>query len=239
MKQPKFQEIANKIEQRVAEGIYVSSQKLPSEYDLADEFQCSRLTVRKAIERLISQNLLIKEKRKGTYVMKRPKIKSGSGGLQSFTETAQIQGKETKTKVLEYELIKELSANIKQVFGEYADEPMIHLRRLRYFEKEPMTVENLYILKRYLGEATKKELSGSLYQVIEKNIEIAYSHQEVEAIKVTSEIAELLNVSVGEPLLFVHSLTYSPDAKPILYDCSFYRADRYTFKNTLIRQKKE
>ena len=85
MKQPKFQEIANKIEQRVAEGIYVSSQKLPSEYDLADEFQCSRLTVRKAIERLISQNLLIKEKGKGTYVMKRPKIKSGSGGLQSFT----------------------------------------------------------------------------------------------------------------------------------------------------------
>ncbi len=61
-KQPKFQEIANEIEKRIMEGIYVSSQKLPSEYDLADEFQCSRLTVRKAIELLISQNKLIKEK---------------------------------------------------------------------------------------------------------------------------------------------------------------------------------
>lgn len=103
-KQPKFQEIANEIEKRIMEGIYVSSQKLPSEYDLADEFQCSRLTVRKAIELLISQNKLIKEKSKGTYVMKQPKIQSGSGGLQSFTETARIQGKKTKTQVLECEV---------------------------------------------------------------------------------------------------------------------------------------
>lgn len=92
-KQPKFQEIANKIEKRVTEVQYVSTQKLPSEYDLADEFQCSRLTVRKAIELLISQKVLVKEKGKGTYVMKRPKIQSGAGGLQSFTETAQKQGK--------------------------------------------------------------------------------------------------------------------------------------------------
>ncbi len=54
-KQPIFQEIARKIEERVEDGVYVSSQKLPSEYDLADEFQCSRLTIRKAIELLISQ----------------------------------------------------------------------------------------------------------------------------------------------------------------------------------------
>lgn len=144
-----------------------------------------------------------------------------------------------KTTVLEYEILQTLPTNIKQAFGEYATDPIVHLRRLRYFEEEPMTVENLYILKRYLGEATKEELSGSLYQVIEKNIEIAYAHQEVEAVKTTSDIAKLLQVSESEPMLFVRSLTYSPAAKPILYDCSYYRADKYTFKNTLIRQKKE
>jgi len=44
-------------------------------------------------------------------------------------------------------------------------------------------------------------------------------------------------VATDEPLLLVHSMTYSPSAKPILYDTSFYRADKYTFKNTLVRQK--
>ncbi len=68
-------------------------------------------------------------------------------------------------------------------------------------------------------------------------MEIAYSHQEIEAVKATADVAKLLQVAVDEPMLFVHSMTYSPAAKPILYDCSFYRADKYTFKNTLIRQK--
>ncbi len=75
-KQAVFQEVAQQIAQRVHEGTYVTSQKLPSDYDLAEEFQCSRLTVRKAIDLLIGQNLLVKEKGKGTYVMKQPRSKA-------------------------------------------------------------------------------------------------------------------------------------------------------------------
>ena len=224
-KQAVFQEVAQQIAQRVHEGTYVTSQKLPSDYDLAEEFQCSRLTVRKAIDLLIGQNLLVKEKGKGTYVMKQPKIQSGSGGLQSFTETAKIQGKKTRTEVLHIETVK----------------PIVYLVRLRYFDDEPMTVENLYVLKRYLqedtAELTKAQLESSLYQVIEANIEIGYSHQEVEAVKSPADIAKLLQVPQEEPMLLVHSMTYSASAKPILYDTSYYRADKYTFKNTLVRQK--
>ena len=75
-------------------------------------------------------------------------------------------------------------------------------------------------------------LRGLSFCLIEKNVEIAYSHQEIEAILVEAEISELLNVPVGQPLLQVHSITYALDATPILYDVSLYRADRYTFKNT-------
>ncbi len=232
-----FREVAEKIAQRVDKDVYVTSQKLPSEYDLAEEFQCSRLTVRKAIDLLISKNILVKEKGKGTYVMKQPKIQSGSGGLQSFTETARTQGKSTRTEVLRFEIAKDLPVKIRQSFGNYAKEPIVNLVRLRYFDDEPMTVENLYILKRYLGEITKEQLQLSLYNVIEKNIEIGYSHQEVEAVKTTPDIAKLLQVALDEPILLVHSMTYSPSAKPILHDTSFYRADKYTFKNTLVRKK--
>lgn len=240
-KQALFEEIATNIAQRVYDGTYVTSQKLPSEYNLAEEFQCSRLTVRKAIALLISQNLLVKEKGKGTYVMKQPKIQSGSGGLQSFTETAQVQGKKTRTEVLHVETVKDLPLKVRQMFGNYATEPIVFLVRLRYFDEEPMTVENLYVLKRYLTKTNEQlpvnHLASSLYQVIETNIEIGYAHQEVEAVKSPPDIAKLLQVAEDEPMLLVHSMTYSPSAKPILYDTSFYRADKYTFKNTLVRQK--
>ena len=57
--------------------------------------------------------------------------------------------------------------------------------------------------------------------MIEANIEIGYSHQEVEAVKSPPDIAKLLHVSEEEPMLLVHSMTYSPSAKPILFDTSF------------------
>ena len=132
-KQAVFQEVADKIAQRVNDGTYVTSQKLPSDYDLAEEFQCSRLTVRKAIDLLITQNILVKEKGKGTYVMKQPKIQSGSGGLQSFTETAKAQGKKTRTEVLQVETVKELPTKIRQMFGNYGKEPMVYLTPLALF----------------------------------------------------------------------------------------------------------
>lgn len=95
---------------------------------------------------------------------------------------------------------------------------------------EPMTVEKIYLPQAYVQGHTKQDFEGSLFCLIEKNVEIAYSHQEIEAILVEAEISELLNVPVGQPLLQVHSITYALDATPILYDVSLYRADRYTFK---------
>lgn len=232
-----FLDIANELHKRINEGVYVTSQKLPSEYDLAEEFGVSRLTIRKAIDSLISQNILVKEKGKGTYVMKQPKIASGLGGLYGFTEAAKRQGKRSKTKIIECTIADQMPEKVKQAFGKYADEKIIHLVRQRFLEDEPMTVEDIYVLQRYVSESSIEQLEEqSLFSEIEKNIEIGYSHQEVEAILVTEDLSRLLNVEVGQPLLLVHSLTYSPSAKPILYDTSFYRADKYTFKHTLQRK---
>ena len=57
----KFEAVAQNIQERINEGIYVSSQKLPSEYDLAKEFEVSRLTIRKAIDELVQKNILFKK----------------------------------------------------------------------------------------------------------------------------------------------------------------------------------
>lgn len=73
----------------------------------------------------------------------------------------------------------------------------------------------------YVQGHTKQDFEGSLFCLIEKNVEIAYSHQEIEAILVEAEISELLNVPVGQPLLQVHSITYALDATPF-YMMSLY-----------------
>jgi len=234
-KQSVFQEVAKQIQEKIDKGLYVSSQRLPSEYDLAKEFGVSRLTVRKAIDELISRNILVKQKGKGTYVMTQQKIQSGRAGLQGFTEAAKSYGKTSKTEVIRFELVSEIPEEVTRALQLNDQEAAYHIVRLRSYDNEPMTVEDLYIRSIYLPEVTEKQLQGSLFELIEKQIEIAYSHQEVEAILVTKELSPLLEVEAGEPLLMVHSITYSVTATPILYDTSYYRADRYTFKNTLHR----
>ena len=82
---PKFDEIAKLIEKRIKDKVYSNSQKLPSEYQFAKEFNASRLTVRKAIQSLIEKQVLVKDPGKGTYVMaglNKEKIQSGKCGHQ-------------------------------------------------------------------------------------------------------------------------------------------------------------
>ena len=213
----KFNQVSAEIEKRIHEGIYVSSQKLPSEYDLAKEFDCSRLTIRKAIDDLIGKNILVKRRGKGSYVMSQPKIQSGRSGLQGFTEAAKAYGKTSSTE---------------------EDQPIYELVRRRILDDEPMTVEKIYLSEFYVKGLKAEDFSGSLFKLLEEKTEIAYSHQEVEAILVKPDLSKLLDVPMGDPLLQVYSVTYALDATPIFYDISYYRSDRYVFKTTLTRYGK-
>jgi len=213
----------------------VSSQKLPSEYDLSTEFDCSRLTIRKAIDVLIKKNIIVKKRGKGSYVMTQQKIQSGRDGLQGFTEAAKSYGKSSDTKVIAFSKINQPDDKILKSLELSSTDEIYELIRCRSLDNEPMTVEKIYLSQKYIDGLSKNDFQESLFKLIEKHVEIAYSHQEVEAILVDEEMSILLEVPVGDPLLLVTSTTYAINATPILYDISYYRADRYTFKNTLIR----
>lgn len=232
-KQAKFLSVAQSIEEKIKKGIYVPAQKLPSEYDLAREFEVSRLTVRKAIDSLINKQIVMKRKGKGAYVIEQPKIQSGGMGLSSFTEAAKAAGKVSQAKLVKLERLTKVPDEVSEALK--TDKGLVELQRIRLLEDEPMTLEKLYFSETLISDKEESELLGSLFSIIEEKLEIGYSHQEIEAVIATEEIAELLHISVGSPVFRVHSVTFSLDAHPILYDISYYRADKYSFKNTLIR----
>lgn len=236
-KKPIFEKIAEDIRKKVNEGYYVTAQKLPSEYDLADEYNISRLTVRKAINLLINQNVLIKLSGKGTYVIKPHEQKKGSSELIGFSEAARFYGDSPSTKVISVEQITTVPEKIAEALETTEMEEIIHVVRLRSLNEKPMTIENLYIYRRYLNDISKEALEESIFDQIEKNIEIAYSHQEVEAVLATEETSELLEIKKNAPLLKSVALTYSPTAKPILFDETLYRGDEYSIKTILHRSQ--
>lgn len=227
----KFEEVAGQVADRVRRGVYSTAQRLPSEYDLAKEFDVSRLTVRKAIDLLIRQQVLVKDPGKGTYVMATPeKVESGRLGLQGFTEAAKAYGKVSRTEVLSFGPADHLPPVVTQALQleNRHDQRVDLLVRRRFWDDDPMTIEKIAICHEYVADRKASDFTGSLFDLIEREVPIAYSHQEIEAILVDSELADLL--------LRVNSVTYTADAKPIFYDTSYYRADKYSFKSTLTRQ---
>ena len=236
----KFTEIAEQITKWIRDGRYTPAQKLPSEYDLAKEFTASRLTVRKAIAALITKQLLVKDPGKGTYVMSGQdlsKVESGRLGLQGFTEAAQAYGKKSCTEVLSYQKLPHPSALIREklALADRLHPEVSRLVRRRFWDEVPMTIEQIVICDDYITGYPREAFSGSLFKLLAPRVDIAYSHQEIEAILVDKHFSKLLAVPVGDPLLQVSSVTYTADAKPIFYDVSHYRADKYTFKSTLTR----
>lgn len=240
MPKTKFEKVAQSLVERIQQGIYSNMQRLPSEYQLADEYGVSRLTVRKAIERLVTAKILVKDPGKGTYIMSTNssnKVESGRMGLQSFTEAAETYGKQSRTQVLDYQPLTQPDQRVEEKLNlRNNPQPEVdELVRRRFWDDDPMTIEDIVILHMYVANHQKNDFKHSLFQILAETVEIAYSNQEIEAIKVDEKLAKLLHVQEGDPILCVHSLTYTADGQPIFYDTSYYRADKYTFKTTLTR----
>ncbi|RWY87023.1 GntR family transcriptional regulator, LSA1692 subfamily [Pediococcus acidilactici] len=240
MPKTKFEKVAQSLVERIQQGIYSNMQRLPSEYQLADEYGVSRLTVRKAIERLVTAKILVKDPGKGTYIMSTNssnKVESGRMGLQIFTEAAETYGKQSRTQVLDYQPLIQPDQRVEEKLNlRNNPQPEVdELVRRRFWDDDPMTIEDIVILHKYVANHQKNDFKHSLFQILAETVEISYSNQEIEAIKVDEKLAKLLHVQEGDPILCVHSLTYTADGQPIFYDTSYYRADKYTFKTTLTR----
>lgn len=241
MQMTKVEQVKEIIKERISNSTYSPAQKLPSEYQLAEEFNVSRLTIRKAINNLISKKILVKDPGKGTYVVSRDtpkKIESGNGGLKSFTEVAKEHGKKVKSKILVLVKIDHPSDKIFKALAldTRIDKSVVYLERIRYWDNVPMTLEKIYICDEYLPNYPKIDFKQSLFKVLDQDVEISYSHENIEAILSDEEMDKIFSLDKKiYPFFKVTSTIYTPDAKPIFYDTSLYRGDKYSFKNTLVR----
>lgn len=236
-KQTVYQEVAQELLRRIQTDYYSVAQKLPSEYDLAKDFDVSRLTVRKAIDELVKMGVVMKSKGKGTYILaKQEKIQSGSFGLKGFGESVSARGMVPKTKLVLFEKQTDIDPKLFHTLQLEEKEELYLIKRVRYADDDPMVLEEIYVPVRLIPHLTKEELvSSSVFSLIEKTMEIGYSHQEIGAVAISQDVADHLDLQCGEPILQVYSTTYSLTGVPVLFDQSYYRADKYTFANTLTR----
>lgn len=212
---------------------------IPTEPEIEKTYDVSRMTVRKAIDELVAEDLVVKKQGKGTFVQP-PKITEEMGGITSWTEEMRQRGQEAETTGLE---IKEISPSRKLTSELRLDknEKVISLKRIRTIHEEPIAIMVNYLRAKFIPGFIKSGLQKeSLYEHIESvyGIYLDKANELIQAREATELEAEALNISPYASVLHITRVSYLPNDVPFELVEMTARADRYQYRITLNGRKR-
>lgn len=229
-------QVQDVLEERIESGEYKAGDKIPSERALALEFDVSRMTVRNAVEQLISDGLLKRDSTRGTVVAS-PKISRNTVALSGLSQILREQGIDVTTRLMDFEVIP-APTRVARKLNIISNAFVNCIKRVRYVGDEPVIYECVYI-PHSLAPLTQEDVrdSTSLYELLGRKYGIrpVRASQTIELIRANDIEAEYLDVPVREPLLLLEGLAYSDTDIPIEFARSVSRGDRCRIHSEISR----
>ncbi len=232
---PMYVQIEEHLKQRILQGEFSVGTAIPSERELTEMFNVSRMTVRQSITNMVNTGLLYREKGRGTFVAA-SKVEQPLSGLTSFTEDMLSRGMTPSNILVGFDkIIPELDVANKLQLSE--GQEVFLVKRIRYADDKPMAIEKTYLPVKLVPKLDKDALNGSLYAFIEKDKQMTIGHamQRMEAALVNEEDADFLQIDVPSAILIIERISYLTNEVPFEIVHSSYRADRYQFLSEIRR----
>lgn len=225
---PRYIEIHNQIRDRIENGEWQSRKRLPSERELAEMFQVSRMTLRQAVQTLVDEGLLERRVGSGTFVAEQ-KVSERALGVTSFTELMAETGRHATTKTVSYKVTTPSASEIEHLALKPTDEVLV-LERLRYGDDEPILLEQATLPMKLVENCTRSALTESLYKTLASiGIKPGRANQTVGVALANERLSELLDIKRGDPILTVRQVSYDQNDTPFEYVRSYYVGERFEF----------
>lgn len=225
---PAYIRIHDAIKQDIEQGIWKIGQRLPSERNLSENFEVSRMTLRQAITLLVDEGILERRIGSGTFVASR-RVQEKMRGTTSFTEIVKSQGKLPSSKLISYIKIHPSSQEMQQLQLS-PREAIIRMERVRYADHIPVVYEVAAIPEKMIKNFRKEEITEHFFQTLVKNgYEIGKSQQTISAKIAEKEVAAYLDIDEGKALLALTQVSYFTDGQPFEFVRSQYVGDRFEF----------
>lgn len=223
--QPLYRQIQVVLRDAVADRTLRPDDALPPERELASEFGVSRITIRKAIEGLVTEGVLDTHHGSGTFV--RSRVEKNFAQLTSFSEEMQARGMSASSEW------------ISRSEGSVAPDEALTLRaspgtrvfrysRVRLADDAPMSIEHATVLASCLPSLEAVDMS--LYDALrDTGNQPVRALQRLSALLLNEEQAELLGASAGDAGLLVERVGFNEGGTAIEFTQSYYRGDTYDF----------
>jgi len=232
---PLYAQIRKSLREDIVNKILVSGQKLPSEDELAARFGVSRMTVRQGIADLIDEGMLYRRHGVGTFVAQ-PHIERDHTHLTSFLESAKDEGIDVNVRVMIADILP-AKLKVARALSLAEGDLVFRVKTLRYAEAIPITVHDAYVPYKLFPQLLQENLQAKpLWDIFESNgHRVKRAVQRLEAREADEEIAILLEIDEGAPILFKERTVFLDDGTPVEFTYCYNRGDRYTVTVVLNR----
>lgn len=232
---PLYRQIKSLILQALADGEWRPGEMIPSETELAVRFNVSQGTVRKAIDEMAAENLLLRRQGKGTFVASH----NDPRAFFRFLRLASLNGEISQSRSVPLECWRaKAGSEAARILGLKLADPIIIVRRVLEFDAKPVVVDEIYLPGNTFSGLTLDQLKdwqGSLYGLFESQfgIRMVRAEERLRAVAADRGSAELLKVAEGTPLLSVERVSFSYGDRPMEWRRGLYLTADHCYINEL------
>ncbi len=244
---PAFSPLYRQIKQRLVRSLQAAEwqpgQAIPSEMELAARFQVSQGTVRKAIDELATDNLLVRRQGKGTFVASHAEQATQYRFLRLVADAAPHEGTDTRLQrqLLTCRRMRAPAEVVRQLALKPGD-PAVQVQRLLLANRPegpvPMVLEDLWLPgTTFKGLSAERLVAwrGPMYRLfeVEFGVHMVRAEEKLRAVAASAEDAALLAVPAGSPLLLVERLAYTYGDQPMELRRGLYHTEHHHYRNEL------
>lgn len=213
---PLYEQLKEAIKADIGSGVYHPGGRMPSETELEQKYQVSRITVRRAIKELCDEEILVRKQGKGTFVLDHEKYRRLDRTVGGFHDMMEKDGKKITVDILEKSIIKVKPSYARDLHIDPEDD-VVYMKRLMYADDVPIMIDTTYIpLKKFPGIYEKLVGNVALFRLMEQDygVHLERYYKVLKVQKATKEMSRLLGCHAGDPVFDLFKVTYDREGIP-------------------------
>jgi len=232
---PLYRQIKDLILRGLQRGEWKPGDVIPSEMELAARFQVSQGTVRKAVDELATENLLVRRQGRGTFVATHHEEKAQFRFLRLVPNDREPAP--GSSRYLDCTRVR-ASGDIARHLALKPNAAVVYVRRVLSFDSSPVVLDDIWLpgdLFRKLTAERLAQYKGPLYGLFESEFgtRMIRAEERIRAVSAGNEASKLLRVAPGAPLLEVERVSYTYDDRAVEVRRGLSVTERYHYRNTL------
>lgn len=233
---PLYQQIKGLIVRGLQAGEWRPGEAIPSEVELAARYKVSQGTVRKAIDELAAENLLMRRQGKGTFVATHAEERVQYRFLR-LTPDESTQPGPSRREFLDCRRLR-APVDVARALKLHPGDMVVEVRRVLSFSGRPVILDDIWLPGHLFKGLTAERLSeyqGPMYGLFETEfgVRMIRAEEKLRAVLADDTVASLLKVKPGSPLLSVERLSRTYDDQPVELRRGLYLTDDYYYRNEL------